>query len=183
NSPKAALIQDPVANTITHSTPSIALMRVKTFARIISQAVRPVVRVALLVLHARVRSSTSVVVSPLRSGFSAAPCSLLPCLLVLVSFVLCSVLLMIYLESRGLLLVIPLLLLVSSIGGLGALLRDAQRMAGCFLRVIGAHAGIPAAGLALGDLTGLGVEVPLFFCHGFHPSFRVDTSHHCSCNV
>ena len=41
NSPNIALMSDPVASTMTRRTPSIALMRVKTFALIIDQVERP----------------------------------------------------------------------------------------------------------------------------------------------
>ena len=62
--PKAPLITEPVDSTMTNSTPRMALMRVNTLARTISDTLRAARVGTSLVLPAATRWATSASVSP-----------------------------------------------------------------------------------------------------------------------
>ncbi len=66
-SPKRPFLNDPVVITSAKRTPSMALMRVNTLARMISPTVRPVFSPATFTCPAETRWATCAAVSP-RAG-------------------------------------------------------------------------------------------------------------------
>ena len=69
--PKAALMIEPVDSTIAHSTPRMALTRVKMLARRIWATLRPVPLPCVLTSPRFVRSATSAAVRPLVGSVAA----------------------------------------------------------------------------------------------------------------
>jgi hypothetical protein len=67
SSPNAPLITDPVDSTMISSTPRMALMRVNTLARTISETLRAARVGTSLVLPSETRCATSASVSPAAS--------------------------------------------------------------------------------------------------------------------